>query len=223
MIRRWCHFVDSQNVKATSCDVRSASSVSGFSLVELMIVVVIIGILASVATAGYGRWIAKARKGEVTAMLAEISAKEQLYLMEFGAFLPLRADGSTAINPPAAETAAAFFPIAADNTPVFFSRSIATTIANPALWPPAWRNVGLRPKARELYCTYLVNAGAPGVPPPAGSVGLTLLPTAGDYATNWFYALGACNFTGAAAFPADLTIMALTHNSMVVREINDGR
>lgn len=216
--------MDPKDAKESSYNVRSASSLSGFSLVELMIVVVIIGILASVATAGYGRWVAKARKGEVTAMLAEISAKEQIYLMEFGAFHPLRADGSTAINPPAAESAGAFFPIAANAAAnIFFSRSIATSIANPALWPPAWRNVGLRPKARELYCTYLVNAGAPGVPPPAGSVGLTLLPTAGDVATNWFYALGACNFTGAAVFPADLTIMALTHNSMVVREINDGR
>jgi Tfp pilus assembly protein PilE len=189
-----------------------------------MMVVVIIGILATIGGAGYGRWISKARKGEVTAMLAEISAKEQIYLMEFGAFHPLRADGSTAINPPAAETAAAFFPFTATAAQsAFFSRTIAATIANPAVWPLAWRNVGLRPKARELYCTYMANAGAPGIAPPAGSVGLTLLPTAGDYATNWFYAVGACNFTGAAAFPADVTIMALTHNSMVVREINDGR
>lgn len=189
-----------------------------------MMVVVIIGILAAIGSFGYGRWVGKARKGEVTAMLAEISAKEQLYLMEFGAFLPLRSDNVTAINPAGAEAAAAFYPRAANASQnVFFSRSIATSIANPASWPPAWRNVGLRPKARELYCTYFVNAGAPGVSPPAGSVGRTLLPTAGDFATNWFYALGACNFNGAAAFPADVTIMALTHNSMVVREINDGR
>ena len=44
----------------------------GTTLVELMIVVVILGILAAIATVGYKRYVARARLSEANAMLAEL-------------------------------------------------------------------------------------------------------------------------------------------------------
>ena len=76
------------------------SSRAGFTLVELMIVVVIISILAAVGSFGFRRWIGRARSTEAVTMLAEISSKEQTYRMEFGTFLPLRADGNVTLPSP---------------------------------------------------------------------------------------------------------------------------
>ena len=67
------------------------SHAQGTTLVELMIVVVIIGILAAIATVGYKRYVARARLSEAHAMLAELSSKEQLYFMDAGAYVSVRA------------------------------------------------------------------------------------------------------------------------------------
>ena len=129
----------------------------GFTLVELMIVVVIIGILAAIATFGYRKWIGRARSGEAIAMLAEMNSKEQSYKMEFAAYLPLRADNKTDLpSPDEAETA--FYPVSA-NSSTFDSTRTQTSIAD----SPSGRRDG-RPLACGratigLYCTYLTNAG----------------------------------------------------------------
>lgn len=186
-------------------------------------VVVILGILATIAGYGYGRYIGHARRTEAGAILAEMAAKQQLYVMEFGSYLPLRNDGVVSVNPPPANEAAnAFYPLPADS-PNLESRRRATAIP-PQTWPPSWRNVGMRPKRTETYCTYLLNAGAPGLAVPGGApIGEGLLPTPGDTATNWFYALAACNLNGDAVWPGGVTVLALTHNSLALRTLNDGQ
>ena len=59
----------------------------GFTLVELMIVVVIVGVLAVVAMSAYRRHINAARKAEVYSMFGEIRAKEEAYRTEFSSYL----------------------------------------------------------------------------------------------------------------------------------------
>lgn len=187
-----------------------------------MIVVVIIVILATMAAYGYGKWISRARRAEAVAMLAEMSAKEQVYIGEFAAYLPLRADD--ALDAPSTnESAAAFYPISPDDAG-FNSRRVATSIANPAGWPQTWRAVGLRPRRQELYCTYIVNAGRAGQAVPGGAdYGNRLLGAAGGTITPWFYALAACNFLGVGGLPNNVHVMGVTHNSSVIREFNEGQ
>ena len=75
----------------------STKNQAGFTLIEMLIVVVILGVLSTLAIHGYSKWIGRARRSEAVAMLAEISAKEQIYLNQFAAYHPLRNDGK---NPP---------------------------------------------------------------------------------------------------------------------------
>lgn len=189
---------------------------SGFSLVELMVVVVIIAILATMGTYGYGKWISRARRGEALGILAEMSAKEMVYFSEFGAYLPLRANGNVTVD----EANGAFYPIAPNNA-AFSSRNVSTSIANAAGWPAAWRSIGMRPRRNELFCTYVLNAGAANATiPGAATYGVRLLGAAA-IPLPWFYALASCNFRGAAAL-ANNHVLGVTHNSPVLREWNEG-
>jgi prepilin-type N-terminal cleavage/methylation domain-containing protein len=194
------------------------STRAGFTLVELMIVVVIIAVLAAMGTIGFRRWIARARSTEAVAMLAEMNSKEQTYRMEFGTFLPLRADGNTTLPSPD-EPAAAFYPVS-PNSASFESARTATSVANNAAWPAAWRAVGISPRDTSLYCTYMTNAGGAGDEVPAGTrFGGPLI---AGVAAPWFYALGACNMNGPAGYPSDVTVFGLSSTSPNLKTFNEG-
>jgi prepilin-type N-terminal cleavage/methylation domain-containing protein len=191
----------------------------GFSLVELMIVVVIIGVLSAVAMVGYRRWIARARVTETVGMLGEMNSKEQTYKMEFGAYLPLRADGNLA-QPSPDEGVGAFFPVS-PGLSTFDSSRTSNDISNPALWPGSWRGIALNPRDTGLYCTYLTNAGGAGQAIPAGNtygLGLVGLNTAAP----WFYSLAVCNLDGPATYPAGESVFGLSSTSPTLKRWNDG-
>ena len=56
-----------------------ASSKAGFSLIELMLVVVIIGILASIALPTFSRYISSAKRPEAVMFLNEVADAQELY------------------------------------------------------------------------------------------------------------------------------------------------
>lgn len=207
-------------IRFASVERRARRTTYGFTLVELMIVVVILGVLASLALVGYRRYIARARLSEAVGMLAEMSSKEQMYFLEFASYLPLRADNNVTIPSPD-EAAAAFYPT--DPTSAGFdSAREGTSIANAALWPQGWRSVGLRPHESILYCTYMANVGAAGQPVAAGSTyGQQMFPAAP--VTAWYYVLAACNQQGAAGFPTGSTVMSISSTAANVVTFNDGQ
>lgn len=65
---------------------RSAAS-RGITLVELMIVVAIIGVLAVLATVGYGKWVSSSKMAEGTNMVAAIRNGQENYFSQAGKYL----------------------------------------------------------------------------------------------------------------------------------------
>ena len=59
----------------------------GFTLIELMIVVAIIGILAAIAIPAYSRFSCKAKQSEAKAVLKEILVAEDAYRGEFDTYV----------------------------------------------------------------------------------------------------------------------------------------
>lgn len=205
--------------------VRRGARATGFTLVEMMIVVVVLGILASLATVGYRRYVGRARTSEAVAMLAEIVSKEQMYFLEFGAYLPLNnrstapATAVTASGGTAVETASLFYPRDPSNS-AFESARTGQALGT---LPLSWQYVGIRPKDTVLYCTYFAGAGNTGsIPPGAGTLGNSLL---GSVAITqpWYYVLGSCNLNGAASYPSGVTTFALTSNTPTLRTFNQGQ
>jgi type II secretory pathway pseudopilin PulG len=186
----------------------------------MLIVVVILGLLAALATVGYRRYVGRARLTEAVTLLSEMASKEQVYFLEFGGYLPLRRDNAPAPN--SDENVAAFYPVV-PTAAGFDSSRTATSIANGAGWPASWRSVGLRPREPALYCTYLLNAGRAGDLAPATTYAPSLLGTVTATGPAWFYALAVCNLTGPQGFPTGATVLGLSSNVSQLRTYNDGQ
>ena len=196
---------------------------AGFTLLEALMVLVIVALGAGLGTVGFKRWIVHARTTEALDMLAEISSQEQAFKAGGGRYLALRADArpqGAALD----ESPGAFYPLPADS-PTLASSRTPTHADDPARWPASWRALGLRPSARNLYCTYLVNAGEAGeaakLPDglPFGAALLGATPAPGP----WFYALAACNLTGPGGYPDGVTVFGVSSLSGEVRTFNPGR
>jgi prepilin-type N-terminal cleavage/methylation domain-containing protein len=67
-----------------------------FTLIEMMITVVIVGVLAVVATVGYRLWVRTSYMAEAQDMVANIRAAEESFKAENGGYLNV----STAFDPP---------------------------------------------------------------------------------------------------------------------------
>lgn len=155
----------------------------GFTLVELMIVVVIVAILAGVAMYVYGRSIKKARLSEVTEIFGEFSAKEEAFHAEFGRYL----------GAPGGEN---------DYYPASISSSTKTDAT--AGRPDYWNR--LRIKAKDaLWCQYSATAGSANDGTGMGSAGAQLWSGATP-TTNWFYLKAQCDMDGNASVNSIATL-----------------
>lgn len=75
---------------------------SGFTLIELMITVAIIAIIAAVAFPGYQDQVRKSRRSAAKAVLTDIAAKQQQYLLDARTYTSSLSE--LAVTPPAEVT-----------------------------------------------------------------------------------------------------------------------
>ena len=58
----------------------------GFTLLELVLVIIIIGILATLGFTQYGRMVEKGRTAEAKSILGQIRAAQEAYKLEYGCY-----------------------------------------------------------------------------------------------------------------------------------------
>jgi prepilin-type N-terminal cleavage/methylation domain-containing protein len=182
----------------------------GFTLVELMIVVAIIGVLAVVAGSAYKKYSGRARATEAMSLIVEFKAKEEAYRAEFNTYLSTdSAEGNvypTIGGCPAGQV---------EPCPKLLPARNTWTVA-PLL---NWATLGLNPARSQLYCGYVAIAGAAGAWGIAGSDGKNAFGNGTAPTAPWFYVRAVCDNSPTDARNA--TYVGTSANSTLVT-LNEG-
>jgi prepilin-type N-terminal cleavage/methylation domain-containing protein len=120
---------------------------SGFTLIELMMVVAIIGILAALAVPRYISYVYKSKTTEAIGFLAEIKARQESYRADFGQYCDVSGGDLTNLYPTGNPT----------NRPRAWVDSSAQGLL--------WSQLGAVPPGRQVLFSYATAAGFPGTPP----------------------------------------------------------
>lgn len=123
----------------------------GFTLVELMVSVAILGILATIAIVAYGKYLRKAHVAEAYNILGMIRTQQESYRSGFSQYC----DVSSATHDGTSGSPASQWPTSAPGRTAVDWNSGA---------PPEWSSLGIRPSG-PVYFRYDAVAGNPGVTP----------------------------------------------------------
>jgi prepilin-type N-terminal cleavage/methylation domain-containing protein len=167
----------------------------GFTLVEMMIVVALVAILASIAIYAFGGSVRSSKATEIHGVFAEIRNRQQQYYNEFNEFVSTGA-ADTDYHP---------------TPPSPASKTIAPL-------PATWQSLRLQPSKTSLYCGYVTIAGRAG---DASNIGATaaLFGFSAAPARDWYYIIAECDFDGKAT-----NSFYFTHSGInMVQEMNPGQ
>ena len=111
----------------------------GFTLMEAMITVVILGVLATIAIPAFSSYVYKSRVSEATTFLSEIKQRQEAYRDEFGQYCAVNGTAWGDYNP------------------------LDVPGVNPVMWAPTpeWTMLGAAPDAPTRF-QYATIAGPPG-------------------------------------------------------------
>jgi type IV pilus assembly protein PilE len=117
----------------------------GFTLLELIVVIVILGILATLGFTQYTKMVEKGRSAEAKAILGQLRATQVAYYLEYGAYGA--AVSNLPVDAPTACASTHYFMFASDTTTSTATRCTAS---------------GKTPNAAATYTITLTHAGAFG-------------------------------------------------------------
>lgn len=108
---------------------------AGFTLIELMIVVAIIGILASIAIPSYNDYLVKARRGAAQSFLMQVASQENQILLDRRRYVSVANNGVFQNAPSTDASSGVNLPVP-ENVLNYYDVTVAAT--NPTGAPPTF-------------------------------------------------------------------------------------
>jgi prepilin-type N-terminal cleavage/methylation domain-containing protein len=162
---------------------------AGFTMLELMMVVAIVGILAVVAVVSYTKVMRKANASEIPEMFGELKSREEAYKAEFGIYLPLcwSKTSTTSDGKDCNETTDD------DYWPRPLPGKGQRMDANPmpARWAALRVHIG-----KGLFCQYKVIAGLANEMSAMGPTGKSMFSATVAPGRSWYYLMAQCDWDG---------------------------
>ena len=149
----------------------------GFTLVELMIVVVIIGVLAAIAIISYRKYVQHSKTSEAYTMLGDIRAKQEAYRAEFSQYCKVNGSLAEGLRHPS-------------SAPRADGRKVAWDNPAPSI---EWQQLGARPDG-ATYLGYVTTAGIP----PIACSGVNCPPV--DIRDHWWVGRAYADLNGDGTF-----------------------
>ena len=157
----------------------------GFTIIELMFVVAIVGILTTVALVSYSKSTRKAKSSEVRVLFAEFQTREEAYATENGRYLGVCNVAMPVAPPDVGCVEGNYWP-----SPLDTQHKMNVTA------PPArWSALRISPGKADLYCQYAVIAGPGNFNGNMGPIGAEIYADVGGMPRkNWFYMMAQCDW-----------------------------
>jgi type IV pilus assembly protein PilA len=177
----------------------------GFTLLELMVVVIILGVLAAIAVVSFTGQYQYSKSSEVQALLRDIGAKQEAYKAEFGQYLNVSGQMSIGNRRP----------LAAPRDDFGFEYWDPGAIGDPI--GDNWRRLGFAPSSAVRFA-YVVVAGLPGQNVVGVPAGLN------DNRDHWWAAMALGNYDtdGCMADVNACTQYYLSNTQNVMGVVNEG-
>ncbi len=145
----------------------------GFTLIEMMTVVVILAVLTTVAAFSYKRYIRRARTLEGVSVLMDIKLKQETHFMTYSSYVTTGCTNGTSasgcVNATPQPKDDDFYPDIADPTLLPVGWGWGCSDAGINYHAAAFCQLGVTPGAPETYFQYVTVGWAPGVPAPAAT------------------------------------------------------
>ena len=167
-----------------------------FTLIEAMIVVVMVGILAILASVGYRRWVRSAHMGEAQNMLANIRTGEEAFRAENGGYLNVSNDLTTASLYPATSPKGSFVTEWGTNCAVCTNTT-------------SWTALNVHPDGPVFFGYAVVADNTNVTAPPAINANGQAANLTAMKGQPWFVAEAICDLDSDGAAP-DTTIYAVS-------------
>ncbi|MBU1240088.1 prepilin-type N-terminal cleavage/methylation domain-containing protein [Myxococcota bacterium] len=170
----------------------------GFSIIELLIVVIVVGILAAIAIPQFSRQQQKAKTSEVPGMFAAIKQSQHAYKAEYGRFLSTGTSESDV-----------------------YPALLGSGEPKKKKWEPGtstnWYQLGVQPPDYYVYCGYVTLSGSAG-DVPSGVNGVKSFRNQTPQ-KPWFYIMAHCDLDGNSAVN---TMFVTSSERTDVIEMNGG-